>query len=170
MSVSLWQRLDDSILSFIQAALGRDGDYTTHVLRYSELGELWQPEKWTKPALIVYSRDVRLVTEEHGGSAGSTHVTSRYGYAVVAVADGDSYGEARNAAQELLRRVILVLRAWPALLAAVVALDASDEEQPRRLRWTGATMRVRPRTSNSNSNDRPHWAEASLGFEIEARQ
>lgn len=168
--VSLWQRLDETILAALRTAMSAGGDYETLLLRYSELGEIWQPEEWKKPALIVYSRDVRMLAEEHGGNAGDTHATARYGYVALCVADGDSYAEARAAAQELRRRMVIVLRQWPALLTTATALDPADEEQARRLVWRGATLRVEPRTSKTNRNDRSHWAVTSLAFDFESRQ
>lgn len=168
--MSLWQRLDQTILAALRTAMSAGGDYETLLLRYSELGEIWQPEEWKKPALIVYSRDVRMFAEEHGGSAGSTHTTAHYGYVALCVADGDSYAEARGAAQELLRRVTLVMRGWPGLITTATTLDPTDEEQARRLLWRGATMRVEPRTSRTSRNDRSHWAVASLAFDFESRQ
>lgn len=168
--MSLWQRLDQTILDALRTAMSKGGSYETLLLRYSELGEVWQPEKWDRPALMVYSKDVRISTEEHGGNAGSSHATARYGYVASCMADGDSYAEARAAAQELLRRMVLVLRGWPDLITTATALDPTDAEQARRLLWRGATMQVEPNTSRTNRNDRSHWSRALLAFEFESRQ
>lgn len=169
--MSFWARMDAALLEALRDALnkGGSGNYSTLTLRHSEIGEVWQPEKWEKPALIVYSRDVRQSSEEHG-NLGTTHATSRYSYAVTCVVAGDSYGTARDDAQTMMSRIMLVLREWPAVLASAQAADPSDQEQGRRLRWQAATLRVEPRAGRQNSGSGSHWAVVSLLFEIESRQ
>lgn len=168
--MSFWARMDSALLAALQSALGSSGSYQTLILRYSEIGEQWQPDKWTKPALIVYSRDVRQSSEEHGGNAGATHAVSRYAYAVTCVVENDSYAATRQDAQTMQSRITLALREWPAILAVATAADASDQEQGRRLRWQATTLRVEPRTSRTNSGAGTHWGVVSVLFEIESRQ
>ncbi len=164
--MSFWARMDSALLSTLRSDLG---NYETLTLRYGEIGEQWQPDKWAKPALIVYARDVRQSADEHG-HGGLTRVTGRYAYVVTCVVENDSYATARSDAQEMMRRIVQVLRSWPALLATAQAADPDDAEQGRRLRWQMSTLRVEPRTSKSNSGAGTHWGVVSVLVEVEASQ
>lgn len=129
---SLWQALDDATLAAFDAQMGATSTYATHKLATLEIGDTWTPDKWTLPALLLISNDANMSSGPHGG--GSPHATATYAYMAVLVVSGASHNAAKQAAQELFRRAVDVLRTWPAILAAARSV-ISSAEHPQRLLW-----------------------------------
>ena len=161
-TASLWQALDDAILAAFDAQMGQLSAYTTHQLTQLEIGDTWTPDTWTLPALLLVSNDAGLSSGPHGG--GAPHATATYTYMAVLVVSAATHAAAKQAAQELFKRGIAVLRTWPTILDSARAQIVAGSEHPQRLLWNDSRIEIRGRQGTNRGQS---LGIAVIGFRIE---
>lgn len=139
---ALWQTLDEAIQAAIIAQMGAASAYAlTSPIVACTIGDEWDPDKWTFPAALIISN---TATHETAAAGMPEHVDTRIEYAIIVVDDTATQAEAKPAALEQQRRIVALLRSWPAILAAASAA-AGTGEQARRLIWRRTAIQIRGR-------------------------
>jgi hypothetical protein len=154
---SLWQALDTAILAAFTTQMGAASSYTTNKLAQLEIGDVWAPDTWTFPALLLVSNDAGLSSGPHGANA-------TYHYMAVMVLSAATHALAKQGAQELFRRGIDVIRTWPAILAAANAAITTGTEHPQRLLWGDSRIEIRGR---QGANKGLYLGIAVISFRVE---
>lgn len=157
---SLWQALDEAIAAHLAAELGEESSYSDLQIQSTEIGDTWDPDHMVKPGILIVSNDADLGTGPHGAGP---HATVAYSYMIVAVAEADSYREAKAAAQALHQRTLAALRAWPAILRAAQAATSTGETADR-LRFDRSRIEIRGRQGATRGK---HLGIAVVAVEID---
>ena len=157
---SLWQALDEASAAHLAAGLGEESDYTDLRIQSIEIGDTWDPDHMVKPGILIVSNDADLGTGPHGAGP---HALVAYAYLIVAVAEADSYREAKAAAQALHQRMLGSLRQWPAILKAAMS-STSTGETADRLRFDRSRIEIRGRQGATRGK---HLGIAVVAVEID---
>lgn len=160
-----WQRLDAALIEAFDADMA-DLEDDALSLETIQIGDTWTPDTWTLPALLLVSNDAEQVSAQHGGG-GYSHVQITYSYYAVAVAQSTTHNAAKQAAQELNRRMLDVLRQWGDILQAAREDGPTDPEIPIRLLLGRSLLQVRGRQGASAGK---WYGIASIEFEIETQK
>ncbi len=160
-----WQRLDAALIDAFEADMA-DIDDDALSLETIQIGDTWTPDTWTLPALLLVSNDANQVSAQHGGG-GYSHVQITYSYYAVAVAQATTHNAAKQAAQELLRRMLDVIRQWGDILQAARAAGPTDPEIPIRVTLGRSLLQIRGRQGSSAGK---WYGIASMEFEIETQK
>ena len=131
---SLWEALDDALIAAFMGDAGL-------ALQAAEVGDTWKPDGTAKPALLLVSNNAEQTQTQHG--AGSP-VDGRLEYMAVAYAEAGSHRDAKRQAQAMQRRIIAILRNWPAIIRE--AQQAAPEgEAAGRLSFDRTRIEIRGR-------------------------
>ena len=161
MSESLWEALDDTLVSAFVAAMGEDSIYTDLQITGAEVGATFDDELTPTPAVLITSARSEINPESHG--AGNPHVGIRYQYMASAFAKDTGYRQAKIAAQTLPGRMIATLRGWRNIIRDAQAATTSDE-QAHQLRIRGSFIEVHAR---QDSDEAEHVGAAYVRFDID---
>lgn len=157
--ISLWQALDEALAGHLLLRMGEDSGYDDLQVMSAEIGDTWKPAEIVTPAILIVANDAGLDHGPHGG--GGPHVEAAYQYTVVAVADADTWADAKRAAQTLHGRLLAALREWPIFLG-LAQTAAGDGATADQVAWDRSWIEVRsaPRAR--------YWAIAVARFEVQA--
>jgi len=162
LTATLWPKLDSAIVSLIGSEMGSDGDYSTLVLTDVLLSDVWTPDNWNFPSVIVSSNQATQAPGGHG--YGEVHVEVTYDYQVVGIVTAASYANARDGAQVMLSRLRDTIRGgYPTILG--VAGD--DGETVQDITWSESYIEIRGRNTSGGTVGR-YFGVAVMLFNVEA--
>lgn len=105
MSAILWTDIDNYLLTNILADMGSGGLYATLLVNEVLLSDSFKPEKYNPPTVVVFSNNVRPITQGPHGD-GEVHIESEYRYFLAVVDDEQTtYATAKANAQALVQRL-----------------------------------------------------------------
>jgi len=162
LTATLWPRLDDAITSLIESSMGENGDYSTLVLTDVLLSDVWTPDNWNFPSVIVSSNQATQASGGHG--YGEVHVEVSYDYQIVGVVTGSSYANARDGAQIMLARIRDAIRSG---YSSILGVAGDDGETAQDVQWGESYIEIRGRNTSGGTVGR-YFGVAVLLFTVEA--
>lgn len=159
--MSLWAEIDDTLVALLTDEMGASSAHATLKLATIQLGEVWEPDRWTHPSALVRSTMASDEADAHGADD-TVGLLALYEYQVVLVVDETGYATARANAQTLRDRFRAILRETGAgsLWAA-----SSGDESVGQVRFGRSLLEVRGRQGGTAGR---YYGIAVIEFVVEA--
>lgn len=152
---SFWASADAYLASECATVFGVGGEYATLQAQQFINGNIaWRPEQWTKPTILIASRDVRPSDEEFGNIFG---VHSTYDYQITVAQEHSDYATVSSNAKEYYARLVKFIHERRTLGGLTV-----DGETAHRVIWQRGIVDLQER------NQSLYWGITTILFQVES--